>query len=143
MQGCWTDERNVQPMNKEILFNQVIHQYQFEVESWRRLLTFQKEELVFFKNRLAEVINSSPESDELFVVEAFQEEFLSQEKVIAYLSGELKRQLKLIEKELYLDGAVFMQMQREQKELRREFCKAEDLFQGIKNRFVQYLVDLY
>lgn len=130
-------------MNQEIILSRLIHQFQFEVESWGRLLTFQTEELVYFKNRLAEVINSSPENEELFVVEAFQEEFLSHEKVIAYLSGELKRQLKFIEKELYLDGAGFMQMQGEQRKLRREFCKAEDLFQGIKNRFVQYLVDLF
>jgi hypothetical protein len=130
-------------MKKELASNRLIHQYQYELECWGRLLLFQKEELVYFKNRLAEIIDGSTENDLLLTVETFQEAFLDQEKVIDYLSGELKKQAKLIEKDLYFDGEIFRQMQSEQNKLRREFRRAEELFSNVKNRFVQYLVDLY
>lgn len=129
-------------MKKELTSDRLIHQYQYELECWGRQLLFQKEELVYFKNRLAEVI-SGLENDQLLVAETFQEEFLSQERVIDYLSRELTRQTKLIEKQLHLDGDVFRQMQGEQMKLRREFRRADELLRKGKNRFVQYLVGLY
>ena len=130
-------------MKKEDFSSPVIHQYKYEIECWGRLLSFQKVEMAYFKNRLAEVIDSNADNDLLLIAEKFQEEFLGHEKVIDYLAEELKKQERLVEKEVYLDGEVFWQMRGEQKRLHREFKKGEELFNAVKNRFVQYLNELY
>lgn len=114
----------------------------YEAESWARLLQFCREELVHFKNRLAAVVADS-EEDLLLVAESFQEEFLAQDKVFGYLSDELKRQSKLLQKDLYVDGELFTEVTRSQIKLRREIKKAEALFAGLKNRYALYLNERY
>ena len=117
----------------------LLSQYQFELDSWGRLLAFQKEELVYCKNRLAEVVNDSSDDEMLLVAEGFQEEFLAQERVIGYLSGELKRQVQLLEKETYLDGEIYTEVVKGQKTLRREIKKGEESFVLVKEDFGKFL----
>ena len=130
-------------MKQSASSSQVLQQFTFELESWQRSLAFQLEELVYFKNRLAEIIPSIEDGENLLVVENFQEQFLTQEKIIEYLTTELKAQTRLFEKDLYFDGEILLSVVKSQKELRKEMGKAEEYFTGVKNRFVQFLIDRY
>ena len=130
-------------MKQSASSSQVLQQFTFELESWQRSLAFQLEELVYFKNRLPEIIPSIEDGENLLVVENFQEQFLTQEKIIAYLTTELKAQTRLFEKDLYFDGEILLSVVKSQKELRKEMGKAEEYFTGVKNRFVQFLIDRY
>ena len=106
-------------------------------------MLFYQEELVYFKNRLAEILSSDTGLDELQVAEQFQEEFLAQDKVVGYLLAEIKGQSKLLEKDLYVDGDIFDEVVTSQKKIRREIQKEEELFKRLKKRFVQYLSEQY
>jgi hypothetical protein len=73
--------------------------------------------------------------------EKFQDEFLSQDRMILYLSEELTKQNKLLQRELYEDGELFKEADKSQKKLRQDFKKAEELFGKVKETFSDYLVE--
>ena len=130
-------------MKEKIRARLLVHHYRYELESWRRLLAYQKEELVYCKNRLAEIINSHAAHGLLLAAETFQEEFLAQERAIEFLTEELKAQFRALEQEeLSGDGSV-RELGLEQAQLRHAFQKAGELFLYNKNSFVQYLQGLY
>jgi hypothetical protein len=119
----------------------VIRQYVYEAESWGRFLAFFRQENVYFKTRLAETVNNSSDTDALDTAERFHEEFLSQDGMISFLSDELRKQTKLLERDLYEDGELFKEVIQNQKKLRKDIKKAEDLFAKVKNEFGEYLSD--
>lgn len=131
-------------MKKVIILSQpVIGHFLYEAESWQRLLAYQREELFHYKNRLTDLINSSTDGETLQEVERFHEDFLEQDRVVDYLSDELRKQNRLIEQEMYGDGDRLHELELSQLTLRREFEKAEQLFAAVRRRFVQYLNALY
>lgn len=119
----------------------VIKQYVYEAESWGRMLAFFLRENVSFKTRLAEIVNYNLNPDDLEIAEKFQEEFISQDRIISFLSDELHQQSKLLERDLYEDGELFKEVMRNQKKLRRDLKKAEQLFGKVKEDFDGYLND--
>lgn len=119
----------------------LIRQYVYEQEGWKRLLAFFRQENVCFKTRLAEIVTDSTDSDILLAAEMFQEEFLSQDRVIRYLSEELELHKKLFERDLYEEA--FKKVSWNQKKLRTEFKKEEALFYKVKETFSAYLVDRF
>ena len=114
-------------------------QYVYELKSWERLLSFQKEELVCFKNRLAEVLNSSTETEMILAAERFQEEFLAQERIVYFLLDELKLQSHILEKESCNPGEFYTQAANGQAKLRREIKEGEEAFATVKKNFEQFL----
>jgi len=121
----------------------VIEQFIYESEEWARLLVFLKQENVFYKSRLAEVVGSTEDEDLLLAAEKFQEEFLSQDQVLDFLSSELRKQTKLLQKDIYVDGEIFREVIQNQKKLRSDIQKAEEIFSKTKAEFAHYLVDLF
>ncbi|QEC55295.1 hypothetical protein [Flavisolibacter ginsenosidimutans] len=96
-----------------------------------------------FKNRLAETVADNEENVVLSVAEKFQEEFLTQDRIFFWLSDELKKQIGLLQKDMYVDGELFHEAVRNQIELRREIKKTEALFTEIKNCYALYLNERY
>ena len=105
----------------------VIRQYVYETDNWLRLLAFFIQENVSLKTRLAEVVDSILDKEDLDIIEKFQEEFLAQDTVVTFLSDELNQQVKLLERDDYEDGELFKEVVKHQKKLRREIKKAEDV----------------
>jgi hypothetical protein len=119
----------------------LIRQFIYEAESWKRLLAFLRQENVSFKTRLAEIVNDSTDNDLVAAAERFQDEFLSQDRMLLFLSEELAKQNKLLERELYEDGELFKEVNKNQKKLREDFKKAGELFAKVKEAFSDYLVE--
>lgn len=128
---------------KEVYPETVLEQFIYESEEWARLLVFLKQENVFYKSRLAEVVNNTEDEDVLLAAEKFQEDFLSQDRVIDFLSSELGKQTKLLVKDIYVDGEIFRNVVQNQKKLRSDIQKAEEIFSKTKTEFAHYLVDLF
>lgn len=126
-------------MNQHIPAFTFLNQYVYELKSWERLLSFQKEELVCFKNRLAEVLNSTTEADIILMAESFQEAFLAQERIVFFLSEELKQQNQILEKEIYKPGEFYKEAVNGQAKLRREINEGEEAFASVKKKFEQFL----
>lgn len=121
----------------------IIHQYVYETEEWGRLLAFLKQETVFYKSRLAEVVNNIRDDQVLLAAEKFNDEFISQDRITEFLLSELHRQNKLLEKDLHLDGGLLGEAIRNQKKLRSDVKKAEEIFAKTKSDFAGYLDGLY
>jgi len=117
----------------------VIRQYVYETDNWRRLITFFIQENVSFKIRLSEIVDVIPDNEDLATVEKFQEDFLSQDRIVAFLSYELQEQKKLLEKDVCETGELFEDIIKHQQELRKEIKKTEEIFSKMKEEFGEYL----
>ena len=126
---------------KEIPAPLPLPQFRYELESWRRLLAYWKEELVHCKNRLAGIINSHAAHDLLLAGETFQEVFLAEERAIGFLTEELKAQFWALER-ADASGGRAPNLEMEQAKLRHAFRKAVELFLYNKKNFVQFLQGL-
>lgn len=120
----------------------MLRQLIYESEEWGRLLAFLKQENVYYKSRLAEIVNAIEDEEIIAKAENFNEGFLSQDRIIDFLTDELKTQVKLLEKDLYVDGGVFKDVMRHQKKLRTDIEKAVDIFSGTKRNFSGFLNSL-
>lgn len=120
----------------------MLRQFVYETEEWGRLLAFLKQEMVSYKSRLAEVVNTIEDDDVLAEAENFHDNFLSQDKIIEFLSTELNKHSRLLEKDLYLDGELFGDVAKEHKKLKSDIQKAEEIFGRMKTNFADYLVNL-
>ena len=120
----------------------MLRQFIYESEEWGRLLAFLKQENVYYKSRLAEIVNAIDDEETIAKAENFNEDFLSQDRIIDFLTEELKTQAKLLEKDLYVDGGVFKDVMRHQRKLRTDIEKAEDILSGTKRNFSGFLNSL-
>ncbi|WP_121355554.1 hypothetical protein [Flavisolibacter nicotianae] len=130
-------------MNKYFSPDQFPHPFFREAESWQQTLTFQRDELLYFQNRLGEVINASSNPNSLLVAEQFQEEFLEQERIIDFMTSELNNQLQLLQKSVDRGSGISAAAEEGQLNLRREFAKAEELFTHSKANFMVYIQSIF
>src|SRR5690348_6116673 len=115
---------------KTVYPDTVLRLFMYESEEWGRLLTFLKQENVFYKSRLAEIVNTFEGGEIVDKAEIFNEDFLSQDRIIDFLTEELKSQKILLQKDLYVDGELFRNVVRHQKKLRADIEKTEEIFSG-------------
>lgn len=102
------------------------------------MMNFISQENINYKNRLAEVLNSDSLTADLPRFEYFNEEFISQDKIVEYLKAELKKHHKLLQEETSLLTQL-KQIKLAQEKLRREVKVEEELFQHLKEEFSAYL----
>jgi small-conductance mechanosensitive channel len=113
-----------------------------EAEEWDRLLTFLKQANVFSKSRLAEIVASIEDEDELAKAEKFNDEFISEDEIIVYLEGELKKQRRNLERSKHHDEDMLRQLTRNQKKLRMDIRRAEEIIIITKRDFSDYITEL-
>src|SRR5689334_5192292 len=105
----------------------VIHHFQFEIERWLRLLSFFRQENVYFKTRLSALLGEA-RNQNLEEAEAMQVNFIRQDEIIHFFEDELKQQMSLLEREKVQDGRIFPQVVRNQRRLRKDLFLEEELF---------------
>jgi hypothetical protein len=70
---------------KDIILNQLI----YEVETWKRLIIFIKNEKLLRVNRLNEIIKSGIGKTILYKIESFQEQFMMLQEFYSVLNDEI------------------------------------------------------
>jgi hypothetical protein len=120
-----------------------LRQYVFETECWHRLVSFYKEELVSYENRLSDMVLESNDDHSLLIAEGFQEDFISLDLIIRFLEGELKKQSRLLDKERCNETEILIEVMEGQAKLQSEIQKAETIFKQVKDKFACYLHELY
>lgn len=130
-------------MRNDVPIHSLLCQYHYELDSWSRLLSFQKGELVCCKNRLAEVVNDSVEGEIVLVAEEFQEAFLRQERIVQFLADELKQQKRILGEETRFPRTLYAEVLKGQKTLQREIKKGEEAFVLVKEKFEEFLHDRF
>jgi hypothetical protein len=113
-----------------------------ESEEWERLLNFMKQENAFSKSRLAEIVASLEDEDELVKAEQFNDEFIAEDEIIVFLEGELKKHRKLLEKRRYQDEEMVRQLTRQQGKLRMDIRRAEEIIIITKRKFADFIAAL-
>jgi hypothetical protein len=113
-----------------------------ESEEWERLLGFLKQENVFSKSRLAEIVASLEDEDELTRVEQFNDDFIAEDEIIVFLEGELKKHHKLLERRRYQDEDQLKQLIRHQSKLRMDIRRAEEIMIITKRKFGDFVAEL-
>ena len=120
----------------------MLRQFVYESEEWGRLLAFLRQENVFYKSRLAEALNSVEDYEFVQEAEKFNEDFVSQDRIIDFLMEELRAHDKLLQKDWYADGEILKDVIRRQKKMRTDIEKAEEIFSGVKKNFAGFLNSL-
>jgi hypothetical protein len=113
-----------------------------ESEEWERLLNFMKQENAFSKSRLAEIVASLEDEDELVKAEQFNDEFIAEDEIIVFLESELKKHRKLLEKRRYQDEEMLKQLTRHQGKLRMDIRRAEEIIIITKRKFADFIAAL-
>lgn len=117
----------------------VIQQYIYEAECWERLLNYILQENICFKNRLAELAAGDLEAYDLFSAEKFQDQFLSQDRIISYLTDEVNLQRQQLGHAIGQDGLISIDLMMHHKRLRNDLYRTEQLFMKMKDEFLLYL----
>ena len=113
-----------------------------ESEEWDRLLNFLKQENVFCKSRLADIVASIDDEDELAKAEKFNDEFISEDEIIGFLETELKKQRRSLDRNKHYDEEILTQLTRQQKKLRMDIRRAEEIIIITKRDFSDFIAEL-
>lgn len=116
-----------------------IRQLQHQSDAWKRSLEFLRQENVYLKNRLAEVLTASRHNAEfLEEVEQFQNQFILQDSILDLIRRDIADMDKLLANEVYMNKetkSVFSK----HKKLEVDVRKLELNFNLLSIRFNDYI----
>ena len=117
-----------------------IGQFRYESDTWKRNLEFMIQENTHLKNRLADVLRSITEDENLLTAaEQYQNDFIREDETIQLLRGDIARLDKLLTREIYEDGHLIRDVIKDQKKLAAEVKNAISEFNKLKFDFNNYL----
>ena len=79
-------------ITKDLKDSSTLNQFQFELQSWIRLIEFLNQETTYLKNRLSEVIDQIRDRENLALAEHFQNQFIVKDDVYDHIMHDLKKQ---------------------------------------------------
>lgn len=118
-----------------------LKQLHYEVETWKRLLSFMTDENIRLKNRLSEILQERFNSDLLEEVEIFQSNFLKEDEMISLLRNDIAEFDKLLTREVFEDGKLAKKVEKKMETLRANIETAEKDFGKLKTEFNSYLIE--
>lgn len=116
-----------------------VRQLQSESDAWKRTLGFLREENVFLKQLLTEVVKDSGESGLLEVLENFQTQFLREDERFTLLRNDIANLEESLYGDVTKDDAIVDTVQKKMQELRINMRITEQEFSRLKTDFHQYL----
>lgn len=79
-------------ITQDLKDSSTINQFQFEINSWIRLVEFLNQENSHLKNRLSEVIDQIKDREKLALAEHFQNQFIVKDDIYDHIIHDLKKQ---------------------------------------------------
>jgi hypothetical protein len=120
-----------------------LKQYSHESKAWERLLYFFKQENVFLKTRLSEVLDNRNDTELLVSAEYFQNHFILKDELIDKLLQEIHEQEKDWKENLINNSPVPYKKQLDKKEkLRAQMQNFKENFQKIEIEFNKYVIPI-
>jgi len=117
-----------------------INQLQIEVNTWKRLLNFFKDENIYLKNRLSDILKNGFERKFLDEFENFQTKFIKQDEVISLLRNDTAELDKLLNG--YLNaGIIDESVDKKLAHLRNNMANYERQFFQLQLNFNTYLAE--
>jgi hypothetical protein len=129
---------NTKPIKLSIMKKIIIEQLIYEVDTWKRLIVFIKNENLMRINRLNDIIKSNNDKNILFKIENFQVQFMMLEEIHFVLNDEVVEQNKRLmmahNQEYEIDTILLI---KEQQEIRLNMEKLINKINKIKADFFQ------
>ncbi len=116
-----------------------LKQLHYEVDTWKRLLSFMTEENIRLKNRLSEILKDQFNHNLLDEVEVFQSSFLKEDEMIGFLRNDIAEFDKLLNREIFENGRMAQKVEKKIETLRANIETAEKQFGKLKSEFNSYL----
>lgn len=124
-------------MQKEIIYNSNLH---FEHQLWERELLFWKDELVFFNNRLSELVTRWTKKEVLKQLEHFQNEFILHGGVIEDMLEAIEmHETRIAGQDLMGQDAMDTPMVKKHMEFRSKMEVQERIYADLKKEFFRFL----
>ncbi|KAA9041099.1 hypothetical protein FW778_03395 [Ginsengibacter hankyongi] len=124
----------------ETMQQKKISQLQIEVNTWKRLLNFFKEENVYLKNRLSDILKDGFDRKFLDEFENFQTKFIKQDEVISLLRNDTAELDKLLDGDLNA-GIIDESVDKKLAHLRNNMANYERQFFQLQLNFNTYLAE--
>ncbi len=122
------------PNNKSV-------QFQYENQTWERLLEFLKQENAYLKNRLSEVLDHNTNKDFLPQAEHYQNLFIVKDEFMDEMRHDVHEQETALKKVSdTVKDSIDIKLVKMQEKLRNEMEFLEKDFIKIKNEFNKYLL---
>ncbi len=125
------------PSKEVIMKNTISKQLLYEAETWKRSIVFMQTELVFKKNRIAQILMEMPDRSMLDPIEHYQHLFIELEKSLHLFRLDITSQIELIKKNHEVSLHQLQEKLMKQKKLRIEIGMVEKLFNKMKFEFNQ------
>lgn len=111
-----------------------------ETKSWEQLLYMLKQENIYLKTKLSEVVDPSTDKDFLALAEQFQNQFILKDEFMDELLHDVREQQQKLQ--IINDPITDEKLQKKQKKLRNEIGYLNKDFVRIKNEFINYLANV-
>jgi predicted AAA+ superfamily ATPase len=118
-----------------------IRQFIYESESWKRLLFFYREENVYYRNRLSELLSDTVSEEILERAEYFQGHFVMSDETIYWLMDEIHQHKKFLGQNSAADIQMLESAIRNQQRLKNDIVKAEEVLLKLKKEFNEFLAE--
>jgi hypothetical protein len=118
-----------------------IRQFNFECESWKRILYFFREENVYYRNRLSEILNDAVSEELLERSEYFQGNFIMSDETIHWLVDEIHQHIKFLGQNIATDTQILELVIRNHQKLKKDVEKAEEVLFNLKKEFNEFLAE--
>lgn len=122
----------------------IIKQFQHEIETWKRILSFLTDENINIKKRLSEILRTVESGDDKMLdrIEYFHNRLLKEDEVIAVLFREVGDQERSIMHNGFEEDLRLRATGDKQVKLRNALEKAEQEFNKLNFEFNSYLTGI-
>jgi len=115
-----------------------IRRFEYESDTWKRQLSFFREENIYLKKRLIELLQEELGPVDLEAAESFQTLFIEQDKLINILSNSVAEFDRLLKRELFGRESLLRTVTLEHLHIGKKIAVAEAAFDRLKRRFNNY-----
>ncbi|SFI77000.1 hypothetical protein [Olleya namhaensis] len=124
-------------MEKEIIYNSNMH---FEHEQWKGELAFWKQELLFFNNKLSELVTRWTNKDVLAQLEHYQNQFILHGGVIEDLQETIeKHETRIAAQSIEGEDAIDVRLAEQHVAFRDKMETQREIYADLKKEFFRFL----
>jgi hypothetical protein len=110
-------------------------------ESWKKGLKALEDENIYFKTKLAHILKTDPDKEQLEVLEYFQNKFLKTDEQISLLRHEIREQQYLLKPASQTNGLQLRKTIDMQKRLEVKIIILGENFEHLRISFNEFLSD--
>lgn len=119
-------------------------QFQYETDTWKRSLSFIRDENIHLKNRLTEILKNGFDKRSLENLEYFQTRFIKEDERVGLIRDDVAAIDKIIQDHLLDDdGQVVKETDDKLETLRNNVLHAEKQFNQLKLEFTNYMLKMF